>query len=207
MKLTITPFHFEELIKKSYSLDQIYLLKLLEQEFDVIPLCNSSVKISAIYQSLIRKGLISSEDKLTTEGKELLLFIDSKATSKLIRRKPATTEFTEWWSSYPGTDIFTHSGVKFSGGRSLRQGKDDCRLKFDAIINEGEYTAKQLTDALKFEVLQKKQESVKQRTNKLTYMQNSLTYLNQKSFEPFIDLIDSGEELKESISVTGSTDI
>jgi hypothetical protein len=207
MKLTITPFHFEELIKKSYSIDQIYLLKLIEQEFDVIPLCNSSAKIAAIYQSLIRKGLISSEDKITTEGKELLLFIDSKASTKLIKRKPATTEFLEWWTAYPGTDIFTHNGVKFNGGRSLKQGKDDCRLKFDAIINEGEYTAKQLTDALKFEVLQKKQESVKQRTNKLTYMQNSLTYLNQKSFEPFIDLIDSGEELKESTSVTGSTDI
>jgi hypothetical protein len=38
-------------------------------------------------------------------------------------------------------------------------------------------------------------------------MQNSLTYLNQKSYEPFIELIKSGEVLKESTGVTGSTDI
>ena len=207
MKLTITPFHFEELIKKSYSLDQIYLLKLLEQEFDVIPLCNDSVKISAIYQSLVRKGLITSEDKITTEGKDLLLFIDSKPSAKLIKRKPATTEFVQWWETYPGTDTFTHAGVKFTGGRSLRQNKDECRLKFDAIINEGEFTAIQLIESLKFDVLQKKEESLKQKANKLSYMQNSLTYLKQKSFEPFIELITQGETIKQSNPIVGGTDI
>jgi len=30
MKFQITPFHFEELIKKSYGLDTIYMLKLIE---------------------------------------------------------------------------------------------------------------------------------------------------------------------------------
>ena len=48
MKLHITPEKFEELIKKSYSLDIIYLLKLIEAEYDVVPLYEDSMRLSAI---------------------------------------------------------------------------------------------------------------------------------------------------------------
>ena len=41
---------------------------------------------------------------------------------------------------------------------------------------------------VKFEVELKKSQSVKEMTNKLTYMKNSLTYLNQKAFEPYIQI-------------------
>jgi hypothetical protein len=207
MKLTVTPFHFEELIKKSYSLDQIYMLKLIEQEFDTNPLKTNSLRIDTIYQSLIRKGLVSDEDKLTITGKEVLLFLDTKENTKIIKRKPATTEFNDWWLSYPGTDNFTHAGITFKGSRTLRQSKDECRLKFNSIIDEGEYTAIQLIDSLKFDVLQKKEESVRVRGNKLSYMQNSLTYLKQKSFEPFIELINEGQTINETQTITGGTDI
>jgi hypothetical protein len=38
-------------------------------------------------------------------------------------------------------------------------------------------------------------------------MQNSLTYLNQRSYEAFIELIEQGIEIKESQKPTGTTDI
>jgi hypothetical protein len=39
-------------------------------------------------------------------------------------------------------------------------------------------------------------------------MQNSVTYLNQRAYEPYIELINSGEEIKESPQKpTGGTDI
>lgn len=207
MNLKITPYHFEELIKKSYSLDVIYLLKLIEQQMDVQPLCEGSMKIAALYQTLIRKGLVSDSDKITTQGEELLRFIDSKEETKIVKRKPATSEFEEWWKAYPGTDTFTHKSKRFSGNRGLRQNKDECRLKFDKILLEGEYTAAQLIEALKFDVEQKKENSVKLNTNKLTYMQNSLTYLNQRSYEPFIELIKEGAQVEQSPEVVGGTDI
>lgn len=207
MKINITPYHFEELIKKSYSLDQIFMLKLIEQEFDTNPLKTNSLKIATIYTSLIRKGLMTEDDKLTNSGKELLVFMESKENAKIIKRKPSTTEFNDWWLSYPGTDNFTHAGITFKGSRTLRQSKDECRIKFDAIINEGEYTAIQLIDSLKFDVLQKKEESIRLRSNKLSYMQNSLTYLKQKSFEPFIELLNDGQVIKETQTIVGSTDI
>jgi hypothetical protein len=54
-------------------------------------------------------------------------------------------------------------------------------------------------------VLQKKESSLKNSTNKLTYMQNSLTYLNQRSFEPFIELIKEGNKVEETHVASGST--
>ena len=208
MTLKITPYHFEELIKKGYSLDVIYLLKLIEQKFDVQPLCEGSMKIAALYQTLIRKGLISNTDeKITTVGEELLKFIETKEATKIVKRKPATTEFEEWWKAYPGTDTFTHKSKKFTGNRGLRQHKDECRLKFDKILLEGEYTAAQLIEALNFDVLQKKENSVKTGTNRLMYMQNSFTYLNQRSYEPFIELIKEGAKIEETNKPEGGTDI
>ena len=45
----------------------------------------------------------------------------------------------------------------------------------------------------------KKEESFTKGDNKLTYMQNSLTYLNQKSFENFIDVEVPQEQNDEPI--------
>jgi len=208
MNLKVTPYHFEELIKKSYSLDLIFLLKLIEEQFDIQPLCNNSMKIAALHQSLVRKGLITeTEDKLTTLGIDLLKFIKSEESTKIIKKKPATTEFEEWWKEYPGTDIFTYKGKKFSGSRNLKRDRDECRLKFEKILLEGEYTAAQLTEALKFDVLQKKENSIKTGVNRLSYMQNSATYLNQRSYEPFIELIKEGVKVDEAPKIVGGTDI
>lgn len=209
MKLSVTPQQFEELIKKGYNLDIIFLLKLIDEQYDVSPLCEGSMKIDSVYQSLIRKGLITKTDeKLTTIGKDLLVFLDTKMDTKIIRRKPATTDFEEWWKSYPGTDSFEHKGKTFKGTRALRLNKDDCRLKFDKILLEGEYTAAQLIAALNFEVTQKKETSITENANRLKFMQGSSVYLNQRSFEPFIELIRDGATVTEAkLKPTGGTDI
>jgi hypothetical protein len=151
------------------------------------------MKIASVYQSLIRKGLITdNDDKLTTIGKDLLVFMDTKSDVKIIRRKPATTDFEEWWKTYPGTDSFEYKNKKFTGTRAIRKGKDECRLKFDKILIEGEYTAAQLIAALNYEIIQKKESSVSTNSNRMTFMQNSVTYLNQRAFEAFIELINEG---------------
>ena len=80
----------------------------------------------------------------------------------------------------------------------MRVKKEDCKVKFNNVLSEGEYTAGELIAALQYEVLQKKENSLKTKVNRLTFMQNSLTYLNQRSFEPFIELIREGKTIKES---------
>jgi len=208
MKLNLTSFHFRELIVKGYSLDHIFLLKMIHEQLDLLPLMTESVKITALVQSLVRKGLITEAgDKLTTMGTELLVFMDTKDPGKIVKKKVDISIFEEWWKAFPGTDTFSYKGKTFSGSRSMRVSKDDCRIKFDKILLEGEYTAQDLIDALKLDVQQKKDASVEQNKNKLTYMQNSLTYLNQRSYEPFIELIKEGSIATESTYVTGTTDI
>jgi|LauGreDrversion4_2_1035121.scaffolds.fasta_scaffold206278_2 hypothetical protein len=209
MKLTVTPEQFEELIKRGYNLDIIYLLKLVDEQYDVVPLCKDSMRIASIYQSLIRKGLITEiDEKLTLVGRDLLDFLDIKGGAKIIKRKPPTTDFEEWWKIYPGTDSFEYKGRKFTGTRAIRKGKDECRLKFDKIMLEGEYTAAQLIAALNYELKQKKESSIATNSNRMTFMQNSVTYLNQRAFEAYIELINTGEEIKESSEKPkGTTDI
>jgi hypothetical protein len=209
MKLHITPQQFEELIKRSYNLDIIYLLKLVEEQYDITPLYKDSMKVSALYQSLIRKGLITETDeKLTMLGKDLLEFVGAKDSKRIIKRKPATTDFEEWWKTYPGTDSFEYKGKTFKGTRAIRKGKDECRLKFDKIILEGDYTAAQLISALNYELMQKKESSVATNSNRMTFMQNSVTYLNQRAFEAYIELINDGATIEEAPDKPeGGTDI
>ena len=209
MKLNVTPEQFEELIKRGYNLDVIFLLKMIDDQYDVSPLCEGSMKIASVYQSLIRKALITKDDeKLTLVGKDLLEFMDAKSTGRIIKRKPATTDFEEWWKTYPGTDSFEYKRKKFTGTRAIRKGKDECRLKFDKIILEGEYTAAQLIGALEYELLQKKESSVATNSNRMTFMQNSVPYLNQRAFEAYIELINDGAKIDIAPQKpTGGTDI
>ena len=200
MKLHITPQQFD-------SLDIIYLLKLIDSEYDVTPLYENSMRLSAIYQSLIRKGLVAKDEhQLTTVGKDLLEFVgEDKTNNKFVKRKPKATAFEEWWKLYPGTDTFTYKGKSFKGTRALRKDKQACKIKFNTILIEGDYTSDQLIKALDFEIMQKVTMSYTTGSNRITYQQNSLTYLNQRTYEAYVELIE--QEGEQPAEPTGSTDI
>lgn len=205
MKLTVHPHHFLELLKKSYTLDQIYLLSLIQNKTDVSSLTQQSAKVAAVYQGLLRKGLITEAEELTILGTSLLEFLKSNVGTSLVKKKPQSEDFLRWWKEYPGTDIFVFKNKQFSGTRTLRLSKEPCRIEFEKILNEGEYSTEQLITALAYDVRMKKEASFKSNENKLKYMQNSLTYLNQRSYEAFIELIETTKP--EEQSPTGTTDI
>jgi len=196
--LQLTPFHFEEIIKKGYSLDYLFLLRLLEKEETISV---GSVKIDSMYQTLNRKGLMTDDGKITVDGKALLSFLEKEGEIKLVKKK-TNTVIDAFWKAFPGTDTFEHKGKKFPGSRALKADKEACRVKLEAIVNEGEHTLDQIIKAVEYDVLMKKEQSVKTGQNKLTYIQNSLTYLKQRSFEPFIELIKSGKEDNENSNKT-----
>lgn len=208
MNVKLTLFHFKEILKSGFTLDMVFLLKLAEEGHDLKDICKGDVKLEILYQSVYRKGLVSESGKLTLTGKNVLKFLKEEAPKdKIIKKKPASEDFTRWWKAFPGTDTFEHKGKKFAGTRSLRREVENCKLKFNAILAEGDYTADDLIAALEFEVLQKKENSIKNNTNKMTYMQNSMTYLNQRTFEPFIELVREGMKVVEEVKPTGGTDI
>ena len=206
--MNITLYHFEEIIKAGYTLDMLYLLKLIEEGNDAPSLCENE-RMSVLCQTVRRKGLLSENFKITLIGKSVLGFLDEKGEPemKLVKSKLVSNDFDDWWKAYPGTDTFSHKKVDFTGTRSMRAKKDECKLKLKNILAEGEYTIKEMIAALEYEVLQKKENSVKTKTNRLTFMQNSLTYLNQRTFEPFIELIREGKKIVEEPIIRGGTDI
>ena len=204
MKLNISDKHFLQLVLEGYDINIIFLLKLLHEGNEVESLCREHEKIAAMKQFLIRKNLISEEGKILPAGNELLLFLDTKISGKISKKVPTEDNgFNEWWATYPGTNVFTYKNKTFSGDRTLRVKKDDCRLKFEKILAEGEYTSNDLIEALKAEIEAKKETSIKTGTNKLTYMQNSLTYLNQYSFSGFVELLKTQQQIEQVTTING----
>ena len=185
MKLNLEVEHFIELQKKSYSLDQIFLLKLIQEKKDLTSICNDSVKINTLYNSLIRKGLINEDNCLTLLGEEILSFIDSKGENiKLNNKVVNINDFDLWWEIFPANNKFDI----FKATRTFKVKKDDCKTLFNKYINEKKYTAKEIIDATKYDIEIRKENSIKKRENQLTFLQNSHTYLYQESFQGFIGL-------------------
>ena len=204
---SLTFSNFQKIHNAGYSLDMIFLL-LNDDQSSVKDYCKESPKLGALYQSMLRKGLVTEEGKITLTGKELLKFMDEPQQEAVtVKKRVVVSGFDAWWKAYPGTDTFVHKDKKFEGTRSLRTKKDDCKNKFNKILEEGEYTAEEMIEALEYEILQKKENSVKTKTNRMTYMQNSLTYLNQRGFESFIELVRAGIKQPEIQEVQGGTDI
>lgn len=208
IEIKLNTAQFNELIKKGYSLDMIFILRLLETTDETYPV---SPKIENIVQSMRRKQLITDEDSLTDEGKELLKFLSSVTDSPKIPRKKTIKvddAFDKWWKAYPPTDTFTANNRTFKGTRALRVKKEDCRVKIHKILAAGEYTIDDLIGALELEVTQKVENSLKTGSNKMSFMQNSLTYLNQCTYEPFIELLKAGHKIeKAKTAPTGGVEI
>lgn len=204
MKLDLTVDHYRELIKKSYSLDLLYLLNLISEGYDVTPLIESSAKIKAIYLSLVRKGMITDEEKLTVLGNDILEFVSKKLNTKFVKKKVEKSDFDDWWAIYPTTDEFKMGNKLFKGSRGLRISKEKCRLAFNLIIGEGEYTHEDIIRATMYEVKMRKSNSLKKNKNELSWMKSSEPYLNQKAFEPFVVLSKTSVITKATM---GSTDI
>jgi hypothetical protein len=201
------PYHFKEILKQGYSADIIFLLEMIEQGLEVKQYCNTP-KLEVLWQTIERKQLVTETMHLSADAKALLDFIRSEEpSSEIVQVRIEDEKFDKWWKAYPGTDTFTYKGKSFQGTRAMRVKKEECKGKMMIILQEGEYSIDDLIKALEFDVLQKKENSIKTGANKLTYMQNSLTYLNQRSFEPFIELVKQGAVVQETVNTTGGTDI
>jgi hypothetical protein len=178
---------FKELRAKGLNLDLVYILEKINER-EKLPSDNI---IEVLALTLQRKGY-AFEGKITTEGRELLESLKEKKvkTKKVVKYED---EFTKWWKTYPGTTEFTYKSRHFPGSRAIRINKEGCKSKFERIIDEG-VSGEDMVKALEKEIEQKKEESIKTGQNKLNYMQNSLTYLNQRTFEPYLELIKKEPE-------------
>jgi hypothetical protein len=180
---------FKQLQTYGIDLNHLFVLECLAEGTDIAKHISSS-KVAAWKQNLYRKSLTTEKGEVTTLGKNLLSSLSSSQTPRgdvmAETMKEVDWQFEKWWKAYPTTDAFTQFGRVFSGSRGLRLRKEECRKKFNEILLEGEYSAEDLIRALVREVNLKMQQSMKDNENKMKYMQNTLTYLNQRTFENFI---------------------
>lgn len=208
MKLELNFQQFEQFYKEGITLDMLFLLYEIQNDSGIMCLEHDDIKIEILFQTIVRKGLCTKDRIVTITGKELLNSLTKEHVVPIKRNKIVDDSFDRWYKAFPSTDTFKYKGKTFSGSRSLKAKKDDCKIKLKAILNEGEYTIEEMIKALEFEVIQKKENSIKTGVNKLSYMQNSCTYLHQKSYESFIELIKEGMVVKEEFTPsTGGTNI
>ena len=192
---------FLQIQQKGYTLDMIFLL-MKRDEFCEGTDAWGGVKITALLYTMKRKGLITEDEKITLDGQALLDFYNSESKEEKIVKRKVEDEFDRFWKTFPATDSFKYGGKTFQGSRALRINKEECKLKLRAILNEGEHSIDQIIEAIEFDIKLKMENSIKTNTNKLTFVQNSLTYLKQRSYEPFIELISQGTIIKESTEPT-----
>jgi len=183
MELKISINKLAELYSRGYNGDIILLLLAIKNNEDI----PDQIQYSKTEAKCVRKGLISG-NKLTKVGEELLEFLDKPETEKFEKKKLNEDVFLRFWQLFPATDSFEYKGRSFLGSRGLRVKKDDCRIKLNAILSLGEYNIEDILRATEYDIFLKKEQSFKTGQNKLSYIHNSLTYLNQLSFEPFIEL-------------------
>lgn len=205
MKLDITDVHFIELQKKGYTIDMILILSWLNKNLSISHILEESKKIQVIYKTMKRKGLITDDDKLSQISIELLDFVSKKTNKSLIKPKVESTEFDKWWFEFPANDHFMVKGKSFGPTRSFRTKKDDCRLLFNKMILDGLFTADEIFNATQYDINLKKERSYKTGSNQLKYLQNTYTYLFQKTFEGFVSM--GVKEKPNMVTKTGSIDI
>ncbi len=178
--------HFRTMVNDHVSLDELYLLELLYNKENIWEISQTRVKI--LIAGLIRKDLINTNG-LTESG---LVYYNGfyscpeqeTALGKII---PKEDLFEKWWKEYPPNDGFKVGNMVFDVTRSLKLKKEECRQKFNRIVVDGT-SAERLINALKSEVVAKKNRSLIKKENQLTYMPGTLPYLNGRKFEGFLDV-------------------
>lgn len=209
IELKLTPSHFEELQKRGISLDLIFRLKMLDDGYDDTL---SGQRIVLLEKTLIRKGFATNVGEITEEGKQLLASLSSSEDIPKLPKKVKEVKvieesgFSKWWKTYPGSDTFEYKGRKFKGTRALKVKKVDCEKKIEKILASKEYTIDELVMALKLEISQKAENSIKTGQNKMTFFQNSLTYLNQQTYDPYVELVRAGHKPEETTNKTVSNE-
>ena len=164
------------------------------------------------YLEIEGKGLI----KIITNDNGALTFYMREAGNILIKsfnENPETSEppqqiekkitnnnhkFEEFWLIFPNSD---EHGI-FKKTRILKAGKDNCKRKYIDYLNQG-IKHEDIIKALKYEI--KLRRDVNNGQNKMTYMKNSLTWLNQREFDIILETMDEEQNDNSSDDWTSNS--
>lgn len=137
------------------------------------------------------------EDQITERGEKLLLDVaewsevwqpEIKPQKKEKSKELFSKEFLEFWDTFPAIDAFTINNIPFRGTRSMRSGKNVCNAKYNMILKEDKYTHEDILRALRYEIQSRKDQSLTEGKNNLSWMKGTESYLQNRVFEAYIDL-------------------
>lgn len=200
----LTLLQFKKVIEGQIDLNHLYLFECILEGITIDSEI-SKLKVDSWKQGLLRKNWINDKDEPTENGKIMYAAIMSEkqeeSPKQIIKEKKAKliSDFETWWSIFPATDIFEMNNRKFTGSRTLRVKKEECQTLFDKLVSSGEYSSNEIIEATKFDVMNKKKESVKQNKNVLSFLQNSSTYLRQQSFDGYVGMCTTPESKTSNI--------
>lgn len=160
-------------------------LTLSHLKYIELMLDGQEVPQDAYYTSMEKIGIVF-RGEVTEFGKQIYnTFPTVNDNVKLTKKKVKVVddEFEVWWNNYPPTPNW---GVHTST-RNLRVKKDECQVKFRAILNEGKYTVSDLIRAVNNEVNARKKDSQRTGKNEMEYMKGTETYLNSRQFEVYVN--------------------
>jgi hypothetical protein len=145
------------------------------------------------YLDLENKGLIkafNNQDNILSfhlreKGKLLIENFIKQETETLqevpeIKSYNIQDKFDEFWGLFPNSD---EHGI-YRKTRILKGNKDICKKKYNLFLSQG-IKHEDIIKALRYELKLRKDSNNK--NNNLTYMKNSLTWLNQKEFEIILE--------------------
>jgi len=184
--MNITLEKYIKVLNAGFSLDILYLLKLIKDKVDITDAILLP-KIGAINQMLLRKQLITEDNQVTMSGEELLSYMEDDGNPKELVKRLKTNDFEKWWVTYPATNMFVYKNKTFKGTQSKRVKKLDCKQLFNKYINEG-FTADDIINATEYHIQMAKDLSFKKGENQISFIGNSYRYLNEKMFQPFIEI-------------------
>jgi hypothetical protein len=194
---TLTIEQFARTIEMGIPLEALFVLECMYQGTN--PAAHvKEPKMEAINQLLTRKSFLS-EGRITPLGQKVYESLRCGGMAKdAIQelKKELSSSFDIWWNIFPLHDGFTTGTRKFDKTRALRTSKSDCQNLFNKAVAQGPYTAEQIIAATKAHISSVKAQSAKTRTNKLSFVHNSATYLRQQDYVAWIG--DSEVKLDES---------
>ncbi len=203
--MNITLEKYIKVLDAGYSLDILYLLKLIKDKVDISREILHP-KLGAIHQMLLRKSLVTSDWGVTLDGTDLLSYLeeDGERPKEIVRRVKAEG-FDQWWLVYPSTNMFIYKGKTFPGTQSKRIKKDDCKRIFQKLVNEG-IPAEDIIGATEYHFQVAKDLSFKHGKNEISYIPNSERYIRERMFEPYISMYKSKVKTTET-ALSNAVDI
>lgn len=215
--LNISKEIIQLLSNKKLTLDQLFFLELIQKEkIDFLSkLLDTTQYKQQVINDLLNKNMIIFENDsytLTENSVELLSLYDfisdedSGFIAQAIETKPVVVKdkfneqfddsFNELWNLYPLTDKWEMSGVygntyivhQHTHSRTLKSAKLKIKEKYKFYLkSKDSLKHSDIVLALKYELWFRKLNSTNVK-NGLSFMQNILTWFNQRTFETYFDL-------------------